>query len=917
MEKQWFEMTEGELEERLSTSAVNGLSRKGVSASRRRSGANIVFRLPHGSFTSYLKDILSDSSSVILIFAVLIASIFENTVSAYIIAGIMVFNCFVCVFTYVKAHRVLEGMGEYSLPGARVVRGGHLYLVNMNSLVPGDLICLKAGDIVPADARVVSAENFYVSEKGVTSNEDAVRKSSQGVPVGNMSNENMFNMLFATSVVLKGNARAIVVETGEKTLAAKNNSGELDFEHDSLDVFVMLKKYGSKISILMLAMVFVIMFIEIITGLNTRGLYEIFLGGMSLAVAAMTEFYTAFGYIVVACGLFGARTYKRKAEKNSVILKNINCIERLREINCIIFKKDGILTERNKTVEAMYSNGQIFRVKDYDKADSDFTDLIEAAVITTGHYMRNSLVGQGAERRIPTPDEEAIIECAKRYELYNIGLDSKYPLVRHKNAIGAVAYDYSVVKKNGKLYAYLRGEAKLIVNMCSHYSVVDTKIEINSKIKTDLMTVIGEYEKINTGVLAFAVCEITPAQLEAGPLALIRRRDLTLVGYMALKAPLFENCALTIERLTGAGIKLVVNSTTASGEDIAAAKSLGICKNDSEILTEAIIENLSDEALAATVSNYSVYAGLKNASVRRAIAALKENRNKVAFCAGALSDISVLEKADIGYTHAELPETKKKQGELSTSERESCSDALKFKADVIIPSTGKRGVGGILAIEKSILTSKLIYRNLMNLFAYMASVQFARLFIVLYSVFTKNDLLSPVQILIGGLVFDLLAVMSIAFSKPSSRTLDDYEHAKLEMKNLPKFILRNALFGVFWAAMTIFIPMIINLTGARLTGVALVSASFVSFTAIQLFTLAEVKRRESIFAPSSFAVNPMYILTCVCAALFVVVVASTPRFGAVMSIVMPGTSALISILLVTASVVVMHEMYKIAAKKSE
>ncbi|MBQ4136913.1 MAG: cation-transporting P-type ATPase, partial [Clostridia bacterium] len=866
MDKKWFEMTEGELEEKLSTSVVNGLTKKGAATARRKAGANIVFRLPHGSFASYLKDILSDSSSVILIFAVLIASIFENTVSAYVIAGIMVINCFACVFTYVKAHRVLEGMGEYSLPGAKVVRGGHLYLVSMNSLVPGDLICLKAGDIVPADARVISAENFYVSEKGVTDNTDAVRKSPQGAMVENMNNENMFNMLFATSVVLKGSARAIVVETGANTLAARNNSGELDFDHDSLDVFVMLKKYGSKISMLMLAMVFVIMFIEIVTGLNTRGLYEIFLGGMALAVAAMTEFYTAFGYIVVACGLFGARTYKRKTGNNSVILKNINSIERLREINCIIFKKDGILTERNKTVDAMYSNGQIFRVKDYDKADPDFTDLVEAAVITTGHYMRNALVGQGNERRIPSPDEEAIIECAKRYGLYNIGLDTKYPLVRHKNAIGAVAYDYSVVKKGGKLYAYLRGEAKLIVNMCSHYSVVDTSIEIDSKIKTELMNVIGEYEKINTGVLAFAVCEITPTQLEAGPLALIKRRDMTLVGYMALKAPLFENCALTIERLSGAGIKLVVNSPSASGEDLAAAKSLGICKSDSEILTEAIIENMSDEALAASISGYSVYAGLKNSSIRRAISALKENQNNVAFCAGSLSDISVLERADIGYTHAELPDTKKKQGELSTSERESCSDALKFKADVIIPGTGKRGVGGILAIEKSILTSKLIYRNLMNLFAYMASVQFARLFIVLYSVFTKNDLLSPIQILVSGLVFDFLAVLSIAFSKPSARTLDDYEYAKLEMKNLPRFVLRNALFGVFWAAMTIFVPMIINLTGARLTGVALVSSSFVSFTAVQMFTLAEVKRRESIFIPSSFAINPMFVLTCVSAA---------------------------------------------------
>ena len=907
-------MTENELEQELSTNAVNGLTKKAAAAKRRRDGSNIVFRLPHGSFSSYFKDIMSDSASVILILAALIASIFNNTVTSYVIAGIIALNCFVTVFTYVKAHRVLEGMGEYSLPGAKVIREGHLYLVNMNSLVPGDLIYLKAGDIVPADARIIGAESFYVSEKGITGNVSAIRKSPQNVSPDNETNENMFNMVFATSVVLKGTARAIVVETGENTLVSRTDNNNLEFEHDSLDVFVMLKKYGSKISMLMLVMVFVIMFLEIITGLNTRGLYEIFLGGMSLAVAAMTEFYTAFGYIIVACGLFGARTYRRKSS-NSVILKNITAIEKLRDINCVMFKKDGILTERNKAVDAMYASGQIFRTKDYDKPDEGFAHLLEAAVITTGMYMRSSLARSDADRA-PTPDEEAILECAKKYGLYNIELELKYPLVTHKSAIGNTSYDYTVVKKNGKLCAYIRGFARTVTEMCSEYSIGSASIPIDAKIKVDLSAVIAEYEKVNTGVYAVAMCEITQDELNAIPNFVMRKKNMTLVGFLALKAPLFEGCALTIDKLTHSGIKLIVNSPSASSEDLATAKSLGICTDDRDILTERVFESMTDETLKATVHAYSVYMGLKNSSLRKIVTTLRENGYNVAYCAGSLSDISVLECADIGYTHAELPEKLSKQDQMTVKERGASPDALRFKSDVIIPGTGKRGEGGILSIERSILTAKLVYKNLMNMFAYLISVQFARLFIVLYSVFTQTNLLTPVQILTSGLIFDFLAVLSIAFARPGVRTLADYDNAKREMKALPRFLLRYALFGVFWAVMTIFVPMIMTAAGFTITKAALVSTSFVSFTVLQMLTLAEIKRSESIFDPSAFSLNPFYIMTFVTAVLFIVVCALVPGLGSVMGVVMPDTNSLLAILFIVIAVTSLHEVYKSIANKN-
>lgn len=906
-------MNERELEAELETNAVNGLARKAVSK-RSKSGQNNVFRLPHGSFSSYLRDVMSDSSSVILVLAALVASVFENTVTAYVISAIILVNCFVAVFTYVKAHRVLESMGEYSLPGVKVIREGHLYRAGMSALVPGDLIYLSAGDIVPADARIISAENFFVSEKGITGNVSAIRKSPQNVSPDNKSSESMFNMVFATSVVLKGNARAIVVEIGEDTLVSKTAGADLEFDHDNLDVFVILKKYANKLSLLMLALVFVIMFLEIAIGLKVRGIYEIFLGGMSLAVSAMTEFYTAFGYITVACGLFGARTDKSK-KHGAVILKNISSLEKLRDINCIVFKKNGILSEKHKVVDSVYVSGEHYELKNYQSADGALRELLETATVTTGLYTSASInpgsVGVGKNT---TLDEDAIIECAEKFGVYNISLEKRYPMIMHVRAGKNSHWDFTAVGKGETVSAYVRGYARSILEASAEYYIGNASIPIDKKLRLKLLSVIDEYEKSNVGLYAIAMKRTEREKLAAGP-NVICRRGLTLYGFIAMRAPLFDGVAMTVDKLSSVGIKCVLNTPEAAYEDIESAKSLGICKSEGDILTERMVEAMDEETLKATVSTYSVYSGLKNSSLRRILNILKENGYNVGYCAESLSDISVMECARIGYAHADLVNNKRRGKNTALPHGES-SDALRFKADVIIPTNTRHGDGGIKAVEQSILTAKLIYKNIINMLAYLVNVQFARLFIVLYSVFTQSNILTPVQILVGGLIFDFLAIMVVAFTRPNVRTLSDYNAAWQERKRLPRFIMRNALFGVFWAAMTIFVPRIMTLCGLAIEGVALECTAFISFSALELIVLAEVKRPDSIFAPGSFNYNPMYMLTCLFVLLIMILGIWLDGVGSVLGLCMPNKNILIAVGIIVAAVLALHELYKRISKKN-
>ena len=907
-------MSDAELEEELSTSLINGLSKKEASSRIRKKGANVIFRLPHGSFSGYLKDIMTDSSSFILILTAIIATAFDNSITSTVIVSLIAINCFIALFTYVKAHRVFESMGEYSLPGAKVVRDGHLYLTKMTALVPGDLIYLRAGDIVPADAKIVYSENFYVSENGVTENVTAIRKGPQNISLENNSPENLFNMVFATSVVLKGSARAIVVETGSDTYVKVTGKRELSFASDDLEIFSTLKNYGSKISTLMLVMVLIIMFLEIITGLKIRGLYEIFLNGMSLAVATMTEFYTAFGHIIVACALFGARTDKNK-NFDSAVVKNIKSIETLRDVDCVIFKKDGVLARPEKKVSGFYFSGHYYDVKNYDRADT-FSELVEAAVITTGRYMKSSLDTPGIRDVRVSAEDKAIIEAARRYDLYNIGLDGRYPMLIHVSSGRNSEFDMTAVESNNKIYAYVKGKASILLEKCNKCRI-DTKDErINTKLHISLASAISESENANNSVSAVAVVETDIDTLSLGVDEVVKR-GLTLLGFVSVNSPLYDSCAVTVDKVIGSGIKLILTSPDASLEDVAMAKVLGICKGKHEVLTESELSALTDEALVSVALDYSVYSGLSNASVRRVMAALKKGGHKVAYCASALEEITVMDKADIGISQSAFSEKHKRTKKVGIdAAANSDNDALRYKSDVIIPSADAKKEGGISAIFKSVLTSKLIYKNIASMLSYLLTVQFSRLFIVLYSVFTHENILTPVQILFGGLIVDLFAVLSIAFSRPGPMTPKEYKHYENETKNITRFYLKNALFGVFWAAMTIFGPRIIRLTGMSLDSDALIGASFVSFTVLQYLVLANARRIDSIFKLSSFNLNPFFAGSALAVATFMGLAVLIPAVGRIIGIITLSMSAWITALTIVLTVLVLFETYKAVVSKN-
>ena len=199
---------------------------------------------------------LTDFTALLLVFTALLAAIFEDTPQALILIAVLAVYYAAAIFAYVKAQRVLEKSGSHALPTAKVMRGGKLYMVRGEELVPGDIIFVSAGDIVPADARLIESDGLAALEVSLTGAIKAVPKDANFLEYRELSPNEQKNMLFASTILTAGTGRAVVCATGPDTLVCELKKNPPVVSHEKLSVMTALKKFCRIWSLCMSAAIF-------------------------------------------------------------------------------------------------------------------------------------------------------------------------------------------------------------------------------------------------------------------------------------------------------------------------------------------------------------------------------------------------------------------------------------------------------------------------------------------------------------------------------------------------------------------------------------------------------------------------------------------------------------------------------------
>ncbi len=858
MNERWYDKTVAQVEEKLNTDVNTGLSPSVLHSRQKNDEMNIIHPIKHYSFESCLKKVLYEPTTLLMAIVALIAGLLEQNTAAWVIISLLAFNVLVSVFTYNKAQRIFENMSKLSLPTTKVMRGGKMFLIKSEHLVKGDIIYLSSGDMVPADARLVETDDLQVLEVNLTGAIKPTEKDplflryTHDVPPAQQA-----NMVFASTIVIKGTAKAICCCTGEDTLVRKLEKSKPLASHENIKAISFMSKYSKVWSLVLICMILLTVVLMVIFGAENASFLEIFLTALALAAASTGEFHLISSYVIVANGLFSA-VKQRKHVNSGTLIKNISKIEQLKDITCLLVNKDGAFSIRSVRAKKVFVNNSLYTDGEVHFAENA-RRVLRFALISTGIYGAGNIIKNNLNNEnIYTAEEDAIIALSQKCNVYNINLDKRYPILEHVSKSETSRFETTLVNSSTGYTVACRGSLESILAVCTSYAENGKVYSFDSERKAEIVS-----EALKLARKSYKIVAVASKKTHYNTLRRIIscQSEMTFEGFIAIKERMLPGAAKNIADCRAAGIKIIMVCDDVGDNNLTMAESLGIVKSREEVVTGDQLNVMKDELFRTNISLYTLYEGVNIFQKRKLISFLHEEGEIVGVLSRELEEIILLKEADVGFLQSTTLSGKLDKAGLdmtmakntnspmliktSKDSKKTGSEALKFIADVIVSDADKRGNGGFNAIINSIVASKMIYKNLVRFIKYLLTTNVARFCIIAYTIFSKNPLLSPQQILFTGLIMDFLAMIIITFEQPDSKSIL-LKNTTEELLCVQKYIPLSVLAGIVWSGSVIIIPLILKYIGVA--SIDVISTSmFLGIIFSQAAVLNEVIKDSSIF----------------------------------------------------------------------
>lgn len=588
----------------------------------------------------------------ILILAGLISGVLGETVDAIAIVAIVVLNAGIGFYQEQSAEKSIAALKKMAAPQAKVWRDGAIKAVPAAEIVTGDVLELEAGDLVAADARLLTAASFKCVESALTGESEAVEKQAvtldrEDVPLGDRK-----NMIFMGTSVAAGSGRALVVATAMRTeIGSIANLLTEAGEEDDTPLQQKLTSFGR---ILVWASLGIVALLFVLGLLRGMPFLELFMTAVSLAVAAVPEGLPAVVTIALALGVM--RMSRRRA-----LVRRLPAVETLGSTNVICTDKTGTLTVGEMTVRAFYIAGQTFEItgEGYGpegdvRAAGKATDELQKQLL---RELANNLLGcnnahlaleNGQWTVIGDPTEGAMLAAGHKAGATEAQIEHEMPK-RHEIPFDSNRKRQSVIRllPDGRHRAFINGAPDLLLRHCTQIltpagirPLTDAdRAEIatqNTALAAQALRVLGSARRDLDAVL--------PEQLKAEEV----ERDLVFVGLTGMHDPPRPEAKEAIAKCRSAGIRVVMITGDHPHTAAAIARDLGIATGDAEALSGAELDQLNDDELHRRVSHVVVYARVTAAHKLRIVRAWKASGAVVAMTGDGVNDAPAIKGADIG-----------------------------------------------------------------------------------------------------------------------------------------------------------------------------------------------------------------------------------------------------------------------------
>ena len=728
---------------------ISGLSTKEAERRIEQFGLN---ELQHKEKTSVMKIFLSQFNDFIvwvLIAATIISGIIGDKADALTILIIVIINAILGFVQEFRTEKSLEALKELAAPTCKVLRDSSIKIINSIYLTIGDIVILEAGDRIPADGDFVESSGLVIDESLLTGESVGVNKESHS--------KNSTGFMGTT--IVKGKGILKVNSIGMKTEMGKIAHLLQNIEEEKSPLNQRLDSLGKVLVVICLVICAIVTVMGIIRG---NDITEMFLLGVSLAVAAIPEGLAAIVTVALALGV--SRMLKRNA-----LVRKLPAVETLGCTSVICSDKTGTLTQNKMTVKEVYLNGKI---TDIEKDNlTDYTKLMKCLVYCndcnydfTKKKMSETLHGDPTELALinmffkDVPKLEEYI--SKVHRVYDIPFDSTRKMMS------------VIMNENGKETCYVKGAPERLLDRCN-YILENNKIKpFTYQKKKQVMDFISAMSFRALRCLAAAYKEENLSKNSK------LEENLIFIGVTGSIDPPRKEAGEAVLKCKLAGIKPIMITGDHQNTALAIAKSLNICNNDSQVMTGEQIENIDDKELEEKVNKIRVFARVSPSHKLRIVRAFKKNKNVVAMTGDGVNDAPAIKEADIGIAMGI-----------------SGTDVTKEASSMILMDDDFSTI--VAAVEEG----RIIYDNIRKFIRYLLSCNLGEvLTMFLATVFYLPNPLSPIQILLVNLATDGLPAIALGVDPADSDIMRQMPRAKNESifarGLVEKIVVRGTLIGL-------------------------------------------------------------------------------------------------------------------------
>lgn len=576
-------------------------------------------------------------------------------------------------------------------------KGQEMAEIPLDEVVVGDIVHLSAGDMLPADVRILDAKDLFVSQASLTGESEPIEK----IPMVNETRDaitDYTNIAFMGSNVLSGSASAVVVTVGDHTLFGSMASG---VAHEAVET--SFSKGVNAVSwVLIRFMLVMVPLVFVANGITKGDWLSAFLFGISIAVGLTPEMLPM---IVTTCLAKGAVSMSKK----QTIVKNLNSIQNFGAIDILCTDKTGTLTQDKVVLEYHLNvNGE-----------DDLRVL--------RHAYLNSYFQTGYKNLM----DVAIIQKTEEEEADDPQL---VDLSEHYVKVDEIPFDFArrrlttvVQNRDGKTQMVTKGAVEEMLSICS-FAECDGKVRpMTKKLKSRILATVDDLNEKGFRVLAIAQ-KSNPSP--AGAFGVTDECDMVLMGYLAFLDPPKESTADAIKALKAHGVTTKILTGDNDKVTRTICKQVGLKVRN--MLLGSDLENMSDQELAKAAETTDVFAKLTPDQKARVVSVFRENGHTVGFMGDGINDASAMKSADIGISV------------------DTAVDVAKESADIVLLEKD------LMVLEEGIIEGRKTYANMIKYIKMTASSNFGNMFSVLAASALLPFLpMESLQLIFLNLIYDL------------------------------------------------------------------------------------------------------------------------------------------------------------------